>query len=135
MNELVERKKTRWGVAHVFASYNNTFIHITDLTGSETIARVTGGSQVKADRLGSSPNAAMLAAKKAAEEALNKNINGVHIRIRAPGGIKQKNPGPGAQPAIRALARAGLRIGVIEDVTPVPHNGCKRKGGKRGRRM
>ena len=132
---MVERKKTRWGVAHVFASYNNTFIHITDLTGSETIARVTGGSQVKADRLGSSPNAAMLAAKKAAEEALNKNINGVHIRIRAPGGIKQKNPGPGAQPAIRALARAGLRIGVIEDVTPVPHNGCKRKGGKRGRRM
>ena len=135
MNRLVEQKRTKWGVAHVFASYNNTFIHITDLTGSETIARVTGGSQVKADRLGSSPNAAMLAAKKAAEEALNKNINGVHIKIRAPGGIKQKNPGPGAQPAIRALARAGLRIGVIEDVTPVPHNGCKRKGGKRGRRM
>ena len=135
VSKLVERKKTKWGVAHVFASYNNTFIHITDLTGSETIARVTGGSQVKADRLGSSPNAAMMAAKKAAEEALNKNITGVHIKIRAPGGIKQKNPGPGAQPAIRALARAGLRIGVIEDVTPVPHNGCKRKGGKRGRRM
>jgi len=46
-------KKTKWGIAHIFASYNNTFIHITDLTGSETIAKYTGGAQVKADRLGS----------------------------------------------------------------------------------
>ncbi|MCD6575748.1 MAG: 30S ribosomal protein S11 [Nanoarchaeota archaeon] len=128
-------KKTKWGIAHIFASYNNTFIHITDLTGSETIAKYTGGAQVKADRLGSSPNAAMIAAKKAAEEAMNKGITAVHIRVRAPGGIKQKNPGPGAQAAIRALARAGLKIGVIEDVTPIPHNGCKKKGGRRGRRM
>ncbi|MCD6547214.1 MAG: 30S ribosomal protein S11 [Nanoarchaeota archaeon] len=132
---MAEKKKLRWGIAHIFSSFNNTFIHITDLTGSETIARVTGGSQVKADRLGSSPTAAMAAAKKAAEEAINKGITAVHVRVRAPGGIKQKNPGPGAQPAIRALARAGLKIGVIEDVTPIPHNGCKKKGGKRGRRM
>ncbi len=135
MNKLAEKKKTKWGVAYIFASYNNTFIHITDITGSETITKITGGSQVKADRLGSSPHAAMIAAKKAAEEAMNKGITGVHIKVRAPGGIKQKNPGPGAQAAIRALARAGLRIGVIEDVTPIPHNGCKRKGGRRGRRM
>jgi small subunit ribosomal protein S11 len=131
----VVKKKTRWGQAHIFASYNNTIIHITDITGAETIARCTGGSQVKADRLGSSPSAAMMAAKKVAEEAMNKGITGVHIQVRAPGGIKHKNPGPGAQPAIRALARAGLRVGVIEDVTPVPHDGCRKKGGKRGRRM
>ncbi|HDQ59610.1 MAG TPA: 30S ribosomal protein S11 [Candidatus Woesearchaeota archaeon] len=128
-------KRTKWCIANIYASYNNTIIHVTDLTGAETIARVSGGSQVKADRLGSSPNAAMLAAKKVAEEIKNKGINGLHVKIRAPGGIKQKNPGPGAQPAIRALARAGVRIGVIEDVTPVPHNGCRRSGGKRGRRM
>ena len=77
----------------------------------------------------------MLAAKKAAEEAKMKGITHLHIRIRAPGGIKSKNPGPGAQAAIRALARAGLKIGMIEDVTPIPHDGCRRKGGKRGRRM
>ena len=125
----------RWGVAHIFSSYNNTLIHVTDLTGAETLARATGGAQVKADRLGSSPHAAMMAAKKVAEEVLSKGINGIHIRIRASGGIGMKNPGPGAQPAIRALARAGLRIGLIEDVTPLPHNGCRRAGGKRGRRM
>jgi small subunit ribosomal protein S11 len=127
--------KTKWGIAHIFASYNNTIIHVTDLTGAETISRITGGAQVKADRLGSSPHAAMLAAKKVAEEVLGKGINAVHIKVRAPGGIKNKNPGPGAQPAIRALARSGLKIGVIEDITPVPHDGCRRAGGKRGRRM
>lgn len=128
-------QKIRWGNAYIYASYNNTIIHITDITGAETIARATGGAQVKADRLGSSPHAAMLAAKKVAEEALAKGINGVHIKVRAPGGIKNKNPGPGAQAAIKALARAGLKIGVIEDVTPIPHDGCRRAGGKRGRRM
>jgi small subunit ribosomal protein S11 len=130
-----KKRQLRWGTAHIFSSYNNTIIHITDLTGAETIARASGGAQVKADRLGSSPHAAMLAAKKVAEEALNKGINGIHIKVRAPGGISNKNPGPGAQPAIRALARTGLRVGIIEDVTPVPHDGCRRAGGKRGRRM
>ena len=128
-------KKPRWAVANIYASYNNTIIHVTDLTGAETLSRVSGGSQVKADRLGSSPSAAMLAAKKVAEEVKNKGISGLHVKIRAPGGIRQKNPGPGAQPAIRALSRSGVRIGIIEDVTPIPHNGCRRPGGKRGRRM
>ena len=132
---LAEKNKERWGIAHILASFNNTIITVTDMTGAETLARVTAGSQVRQDRLGSSPHAAMLAAKKAAEEAKNKGITGVHIRIRAPGGIKSRNPGPGAQAAIRALARAGLKIGMIEDVTPIPHDGCRRKGGKRGRRM
>ncbi len=130
------QKKTRWGIAHIYSSYNNTIIHITDISGSETIAIASGGQVVKSDRLESSPTAAMLAAKKAAEQALEKGISGVHVKVRAPGGHNgPSTPGPGAQAAIRALSRMNLRIGLIEDVTPIPHDGCRRKGGKRGRRV
>ncbi len=128
--------KTRWAVAHIFASYNNTIIHITDVTGSETLALASGGQVVKSHRLESSPTAAMTAAKKAAEVAREKGINGLHIKVRAPGGHNgPMNPGPGSQAAVRALSRMGLRIGFIEDVTPIPHGGCRKKGGKRGRRV
>lgn len=130
------REKIRWGVAHIYASYNDTIIHITDITGNQTIAVASGGMMVKADRLESSPTAAMMAAKKAAETAKDKGIRGVHVKVRAPGGHNgPANPGPGAQAAIRALSRIGLRIGVIEDVTPLPHGGCRKKGGRRGRRV
>ncbi len=130
------RDKLRWGIAHIFSSYNNTFIHITDITGSETIARVSGGMVVRASRLESSRSAAMMAAKRVAEEARNKGVNAVHIRVRAKGGHNgNKSPGPGAQAAIRGLSRAGLKIGTIEDVTPIPHDGCRKKGGRRGRRV
>lgn len=126
----------RWGVAHIYASYNDTIIHITDITGTETLAVASGGQMVKADRMESSPTAAMLAAKKAAEIALDKGITGIHIRVRAPGGHNgPHNPGPGAQAAVRSLSRMGLRIGIIEDCTPMPHGGCRKKGGKRGRRV
>lgn len=125
----------KWGIAHIYASFNNTIIHITDLTGAETIARISGGMIVKSDREESSPYAAMKAAALAAEQAKEKGIVGVHIRVRAPGGHKSKHPGPGAQAAIRALSRARLKIGNIEDVTPIPHDGTKPKGGKRGRRV
>lgn len=129
-------KKIRWGVAHVYASYNNTIIHITDITGSETIALASGGQMVRSDRLESSPTTAMAAAKKAAELAMDKGINAIHVKIRAPGGHNgPTNPGPGAQAAVRALSRRGLRIGLIEDVTPLPHGGCRKKGGRRGRRV
>ncbi len=130
------RTDARWGMAHIYSSYNDTIIHITDLTGSETIAVSSGGQMVKADRMESSPTAAMLAAKKAAELALEKGITGIHVRIRAPGGQNgPTSPGPGAQAAVRALSRMGLKIGIIEDVTPIPHGGCRKKGGKRGRRV
>lgn len=126
----------RWGIAHIYSSYNNTIITVTDITGTETLAKASGGMVVKADRLESSPTAAMMAAKKAGEIVLEKGIKGLHIKIRAKGGHNgPKNPGPGAQAAIRALSRMGLRVGIIEDVTPVPHDGCRRKGGKRGRRV
>jgi small subunit ribosomal protein S11 len=127
---------TRWGIAHIFSSYNNTVIHITDITGTESMARVSGGMVVKSDRLESSPTAAMIAAKRAAEIAKEKGINALHVKIRAPGGHNgPANPGPGAQAAVRALSRTGMRIGIIEDVTPIPHDGCRKKGGKRGRRV
>jgi len=135
---MSERKKPelRWGIAHIYASYNNTIIHITDITGSESIARVSGGMVVKAHRLESSPTAAMIAAKRAAETAKEKGINAIHVKIRAQGGHNGPgNPGPGAQASIRALSRMGLKIGIIEDVTPLPHDGCRKKGGRRGRRV
>jgi len=131
----VRGDKLKWGLAHIFSSYNNTIVHITDLSGAETISLASGGQVVKADRLQSSPNAAMQAAKKAALEAVNSGINAVHIRVRAPGGNKNRYQGPGAQAAIRALTRSGLKIGLIEDVTPIPEDGTKKKGGRRGRRV
>lgn len=129
------RGDQRWAVAHIYASYNDTIVHITDVTGSETIAVASGGMVVKSDRMESSPTAAIMAAKRAGELALDKGISGLHVQVRAPGGHNgPNNPGPGAQAAIRALSRMGIRIGIIEDVTPLPHGGSKKKGGKRGRR-
>ena len=127
---------TRWAQVHIFASYNDTIIHVTDMTGSETLAICSGGQVVKSDRLESSPTAAIMAAKRVGEQLLEKGVQGLHVKVRAPGGHNGPNsPGPGAQAAIRALSRMGLRIGIIEDVTPLPHGGCKKKGGKRGRRV
>lgn len=126
----------RWGICHIFSSYNNTIMHVTDITGSETIGIVSGGQMVKSDRLESSPTTAMAGARKLAELCLDKGVSGVHIRIRAPGGHNgPMTPGPGAQAVVRTLSRRGLKIGLIEDVTPIPHGGCRKKGGKRGRRV
>ncbi len=128
--------RIRWGIAHIRSTYNNTIITVTDITGTETLARSSGGQIVKVDRLESSPTAAMGAAKKVAEIIREKGISGLYIRVKAKGGHNgPNNPGPGAQAAIRALSRAGIRIGKIEEVTPEPHNGCRAKGGRRGRRV
>ncbi|ODV92774.1 hypothetical protein CANCADRAFT_43349 [Tortispora caseinolytica NRRL Y-17796] len=124
-----------FGVARIFASFNDTFVHVTDLSGRETIARVTGGMKVKADRDESSPYAAMLAAQDVAAKCKEVGITALHIKIRATGGTGTKTPGPGAQSALRALARAGMRIGRIEDVTPIPSDSTRKKGGRRGRRL
>ena len=182
-----------FGVAHIFASFNDTFVHVTDLSGRETLVRVTGGMKVKADRDEASPYAAMLAAQDVAVRCKELGVTALHIKIRATGGNKQcgnqpvrqaglevlltilaastqresawrprtrvlgvfargvlglltrtfdfrtgnktKTPGPGAQSALRALARAGLKIGRIEDVTPIPSDSTRRKSGRRGRRL
>jgi len=131
----MSEKTSRWGVVHILSSFNNTIVHITDISGAETIALCSGGMFVKADRLESSPYAAMQAASKASQIAKDKGITSINIKVSAPGGHFQKTPGPGAQPAIRALARSGLRIGSIEDATPIPHDGTRRPGGRRGRRV
>ena len=126
-----------------------------DSSGRETITRVTGGMKVKADRDESSPYAAMLAAQDVATRCKELGINALHIKIRATGGKfpispsprklyinhysfsgnGTKTPGPGAQSALRALARSGMKIGRIEDVTPTPSDSTRRKGGRRGRRL
>ncbi len=125
----------KWGICHIYASYNNILVTLTDLTGAETLGKCTGGMVVKAAKDEASPFAAMKAGEAIAEKAAEKGITNIHIRVRAPGGNGPNSPGPGAQGVIRSLSRAGLRIGRIEDVTPVPHDGTKPKGGKRGRRV
>merc|ERR1712173_403269 len=97
-----------FGVAHIFASFNDTFVHVTDLSGKETMVRVTGGMKVKADRDEASPYAAMLAAQDVAERCKQLGITALHIKL-ATGGNKTKTPGPGAQSALRALARSGMK--------------------------
>ncbi|MBN1455665.1 MAG: 30S ribosomal protein S11 [Methanomicrobia archaeon] len=125
----------RWAIAHIFSSFNNTIITITDMTGAETIARASGGMVAKADRDESSPYTAMLMAQQLADKLKEREIRGLRVKVKAASGRKSRTTAPGAQAAIRAFARAGLRIGKIEDVTPVPHDGTKRPGGKRGRRV
>ncbi|VVB68407.1 30S ribosomal protein S11 [Candidatus Norongarragalina meridionalis] len=127
--------ETKWGVAHIFSSKNDTIITITDLSGAETISVGSGGMIVKSDREEGGPYAAMQAAFRAADKAKEAGVTAVHVRVRAPGGHHTKTPGSGAQAAIRALARSGIRIGKIEDVTPIPTDTTKRPGGKRGRRV
>ena len=125
----------RAAVAHIYSSLNNTIIHVTDLTGSETLAMVSGGMVTDRDMMKGKPFTAMKAAQKASDKIKPLGVEALHIRIRAPGHNKSKIPGQGAQPAVRALARSGFRILSIEDVTPIPHDSCRKKGGRRGRRV
>ncbi|TSD15794.1 30S ribosomal protein S11 [Haloglomus irregulare] len=125
MSSQEDVSQDRWGVAHVYASFNNTVITVTDLTGAETIAKSSGGTVVKQNRDEASPYAAMQMAEVVAEEVQAAGLKGLHVKVRGPGGNLQKSPGPGAQATIRALARAGLEIGRIEDVTPIPHDGTR----------
>uniref|UniRef100_A0A8C2M1R2 Small ribosomal subunit protein uS11 n=1 Tax=Cricetulus griseus TaxID=10029 RepID=A0A8C2M1R2_CRIGR len=124
-----------FGVCHIFASFNDTFVHVTDLSGKETICQVIGRMKVKADRDDFSPYAAMLAAQGVAQRCKELGITALHTKLRAAGGNRTKTPGPGAQSALRALARSGMKIGRIEDVTPIPSDSTRRKGGRRGHRL
>ena len=123
------------GVAHIYSSFNNIIITITDSTGAETITKCSGGMVTKSAKDEGSPYVAMKVAQNVADAAIEKGFDSVNIKIRGKGGKKGGTPGRGAQTAIRSLVRAGLKIGTIEDVTPHPHDGTKPKGGKRGRRI
>jgi len=121
------------GIAYIFSSYNNTILHITDLSGN-TLARVSGGQITKHDRLKANPTVAMFAAKKVAEIIKEQGINSLYVRIKAKGGL-QLMPGPGARAAIRSLGKEGIRIINIVETTPFARGGPKLRGGKRGRRV
>ena len=132
----VKKEEGLVGILHIYSSKNNTILHLTDITGAETISIKSGGMMVKSQREESSPYAAMQSASQILEAMREKGIRYIHIRVRAPGGHNgPKYPGKGVQAAIRALSRSGVHIGRIEDVTPLPHGGCRAKGGKRGRRV
>lgn len=128
-------RKHRMAVVHVYSSKNDTIITATDMSGAETLAWASGGMMVKAHREEGRPYAAMQAASKVVSTLREKGITLVHVRIRAPGGVGVKTPGSGAQAVVRTMARTGIRIGRIEDVTPLPTDSMKRKGGRRGRRV
>jgi len=128
-------RKHKIAVLHVYSSKNDTIITATDMSGAETLAWASGGMVVKAHREEGRPYAAMQAASRVVTSLKDKGITMVHVKIRAPGGVGMKTPGPGAQAVVRTVARTGIRIGRIEDVTPLPTDSMKRKGGRRGRRV
>ena len=128
-------RKTRLAVLNVYSSKNDTIITATDLSGAETLGWASGGMVVKSHREEGRPYAAMQAAIKVVGTIKDKGITHVHVKIRAPGGVGSKTPGGGAQAVVRTVARSGVRIIKIEDVTPLPTDSMKRKGGRRGRRV
>ena len=91
----VNEKELVFGICHILATWNDTFIHVTDLTGRETYCRVTGGMMVTNDREESSPYAAMMAATEVAKLLKELGINAIHIKLRGRGGIDTRTPGPG----------------------------------------
>lgn len=131
---MAEKKLEGVGIAHIKATYNNTIVHITDMAGN-TVSLVSGGGVTKHDRLKANPTVAMFVAKKAAEKAKDQGIKAIYVRVSGKGGLLAPSPGPGANAAIKSLAREGLKILNIIDVTPTPRGGPKVKGGKRGRRV
>lgn len=131
---MAEKKIAGIGIAYINATFNNTIVQITDLTGN-TIAIVSGGEVTKQDRLKANPTVAMFVAKKAAEKAKEQGINSVYVYLKGKGSILAPTPGPGANAAVKSLAREGLKILNITDITPIPRGGPKPKGGRRGRRV
>lgn len=126
------KKKERIGIAHIYTSFNNTILHITDMSG-KTITRVSGGMTTKHDRLKANPTIAMFIAKQAAEKAKEHGITSLYVRIKAKTG--NPAPGPGAHAAVKSLSRERLKIISIADTTKSPRGGPKKKGGRRGRRV
>ena len=104
------------GIAHIHATFNNTIITITDRAGNTIAWATAGGSGFKGSRK-STPFAAQVAAEKAGTKAQEFGLKDITVKV--------KGPGPGRDSALRSLNAIGLRIVSIEDVTPLPHNGCR----------
>ena len=114
-----KKKKTRTiieGVAHIHATFNNTIITITDRSGNTIAWATAGGSGFRGSRK-STPFAAQIAAEKAGTKAQEFGLKEISVKI--------KGPGPGRESAVRALNNIGYKITDINDVTPIPHNGCR----------
>ncbi len=122
-------------IINIYSSYNNILMTATDQTGAETIAKCSGGQVTKKGSDKGSQFAAIRAAERIAESIQDKGFSQAIVRYRGQGGNKSPNTGPGAQQAVRSLTRAGIQVARIEDCTPRPHDGTKRKGGRRGRRV
>ena len=116
------RRSVTVGVAHIKATFNNTTITITDTKGDTLCWASAGTSGFKGSRK-STPFAGQLAAQQAAEKAIKSGVKEVDVKV--------KGPGSGRESAITALQAAGLTIKSIEDVTPLPHNGCRPKKRRR----
>lgn len=110
------RRQVSEGLAHIHASFNNTIITITDRQGNVLSWATSGGCGFRGSRK-STPFAAQVAAEKAGVAAQEYGLRTVEVRV--------KGPGPGRESAVRALNACGLKISSIEDVTPIPHNGCR----------
>ena len=111
----VRRNVTR-AIAHIKATFNNTTVTMTDLNGDVLCWATAGTSGFKGSRK-STPFAGQCAAQQAAEKAMKFGVKDVEVRV--------KGPGAGRESAITALQAAGLTVKIIEDVTPIPHNGCR----------
>ena len=111
-----ERKIVQSGVAHVQASFNNTIVTITDMSGNTVVWASSGNQGIKGSRK-STPFAAQRAGEAAARKAMENGMRQVDVYVNG--------PGAGRESAIRSLQSAGLRINLIRDVTPIPHNGCR----------
>ena len=110
------RKSVSDGVAHIHASFNNTIVTITDRQGNTLSWATAGGSGFRGSRK-STPFAAQVAAEKAGVKAREYGLKNLDVNV--------KGPGPGRESAVRALNAAGFKITSIQDVTPIPHNGCR----------
>ena len=110
------KKSVVKGIAHVVATFNNTIITITDRQGNALSWATSGGAGFKGSRK-STPFAAQVAAEAAGKVAVECGVKNLEVRI--------KGPGPGRESAVRALNNLGIKITEIQDVTPVPHNGCR----------
>lgn len=130
--EKIKKKEERYGILHIYTTFNNTIMTLTDMAGN-TICRFSGGESTKQSRLKANPTIAMFVAQKVAEEARDNGITGFYIKIKAETG--ENNPGPGAHTAIKSLTRAGFKIISILDVTKIPRGGPKKPYGRRGRRV
>tara|TARA_Y100000310_G_scaffold167546_2_gene167428 strand:- start:69058 stop:69468 length:411 start_codon:yes stop_codon:yes gene_type:complete len=130
--QKTSQKKEIEVIVNIYTSFNNTLVHVTDMSG-RTLSKVTGGMVTKHDRLKANPTIAMFVAKRIAENIKDLNIKSLYVRIRA----KTRNPapGPGANTIIKTLSREGFKISNILDTTRIPRGGPKKKGGRRGRRV